>query len=99
MGGPVSENRERAPDLVCHLEFHHEPRIRGACRRGSSTRHQPASARVEGGPTLVATGERAGLIDNGPTYVSWDRWGQSKPSFDAQWNQMKASEWGRMKPS
>ncbi len=52
--GAVSEKREGTLDLVSRLELHHEPRIRGTCRRGSSTRHQPAPARVADGPTLVA---------------------------------------------
>ncbi len=41
MGGTVSEKREGTLDLVSHLQLHHEPRIRGTCSRGSSTRHQP----------------------------------------------------------
>jgi len=75
MGGAVSEKREGTFDLVSHLELHHEPRIRGTCRRGRSTRHQPTRTGRGRADASGKPGEWAGLIGNGPAYVSWDRWG------------------------
>jgi hypothetical protein len=75
MGGTVSEKREGTVDLVSHLELHHEPRIRSTCRRGSGTGHQPARTCRGRADASGKPGERAGLVGNGPTYVSWGQVG------------------------